>query len=429
MAVQSIGAHTVDLSVASDANGVRIVNSNGTDALVPVFTGDTGSGGTAGLIPAPPAGSAAAGLVLGANGSYVPAPVFSLQNYKPTSLQRWRMAKNNARLGIANAAVACVGDSTTFGVGADATTANWRKNSPIAKLNALIGSSSRAIFGTGNSDGNAGQTSDNRISVTGDWTYGAATGNALVGLYFMVSNSIGSVFSFAVDGSTDTADIYYVPFNGSMTVNVDGGATIATTPANSAYSLQKLTATYAAGTHTINVVNNDATHSARLFGVNAYSNATKSIHCFNWGGRGQTTTNWINTQSPYSCLTAIQYFQPILTIINLGINDWGAGAIPVATTITNLQALINGITSFSDIILVTPQQTHSSAVSIATQTPYINAIKALGVSNNIPVLDFWTRNPWNTSFTSDDYHPNAQGYYDLADAYFSAMFADGKSAF
>ena len=43
-------------------------------ASVPILVGDTGSGGTAGLVPAPPAGSATAGKFLSANGTFeVPA--------------------------------------------------------------------------------------------------------------------------------------------------------------------------------------------------------------------------------------------------------------------------------------------------------------------------------------------------------------------
>jgi hypothetical protein len=43
-------------------------------ASIPILVGDAGSGGTAGLVPAPPAGSAAAGKFLSANGTFeVPA--------------------------------------------------------------------------------------------------------------------------------------------------------------------------------------------------------------------------------------------------------------------------------------------------------------------------------------------------------------------
>ena len=47
-------------AVVSSASG------NAVTAAATTFVGDTGSGGTAGLVPAPPAGSAAAGMVVAA---------------------------------------------------------------------------------------------------------------------------------------------------------------------------------------------------------------------------------------------------------------------------------------------------------------------------------------------------------------------------
>jgi len=49
----------------------------GTNAM-PTFTGDAGSGGTAGLVPAPPAGSAASSYVLNAGGTWAP-PLASIK--------------------------------------------------------------------------------------------------------------------------------------------------------------------------------------------------------------------------------------------------------------------------------------------------------------------------------------------------------------
>jgi len=49
-------------------------SNNSTDVAVPVMVGDSGSGGTAGLVPAPPAGSAAAGKYLEAAGTWSVPP-------------------------------------------------------------------------------------------------------------------------------------------------------------------------------------------------------------------------------------------------------------------------------------------------------------------------------------------------------------------
>ncbi len=60
------------------ATGIYTLVHDGTDFIVlnpslPAFTGDTGTGGASGLVPAPAAGDAAAGKVLGANGGWVAA--------------------------------------------------------------------------------------------------------------------------------------------------------------------------------------------------------------------------------------------------------------------------------------------------------------------------------------------------------------------
>lgn len=54
-----------------DDGGAPVVNVS---AYVPAMVGDTGSGGTAGLAPAPPAGSAAAGKFLKADGTFAVPP-------------------------------------------------------------------------------------------------------------------------------------------------------------------------------------------------------------------------------------------------------------------------------------------------------------------------------------------------------------------
>jgi hypothetical protein len=57
--------------VFADDSGSPTVNISATD---PVMVGDTGAGGTAGNVPAPPAGSAGAGKYLKADGTFaVPA--------------------------------------------------------------------------------------------------------------------------------------------------------------------------------------------------------------------------------------------------------------------------------------------------------------------------------------------------------------------
>jgi len=73
-AVMSLGGGNAAVVLYSRANGGALYN--------PVAIGDSGSGGTAGVVPAAPAGSTAAGLVYGASGSYVdPVPAGTMLPY------------------------------------------------------------------------------------------------------------------------------------------------------------------------------------------------------------------------------------------------------------------------------------------------------------------------------------------------------------
>jgi len=52
------------------SNAVNSIETDGLQTQVPILVGDSGSGGTAGVVPAPAAGDAAAAKFLGANGSW-----------------------------------------------------------------------------------------------------------------------------------------------------------------------------------------------------------------------------------------------------------------------------------------------------------------------------------------------------------------------
>ncbi len=62
----------------SDTTGLNIKDSGFSSVLLRAFTGDSGSGGVTGIVPAPPSGSAAANWVLTANGNWAPPVAGSL---------------------------------------------------------------------------------------------------------------------------------------------------------------------------------------------------------------------------------------------------------------------------------------------------------------------------------------------------------------
>lgn len=66
----NIASHTILGNNSGVSGPVAALTAAQVLALLPTFIGDSGSGGTVGLVPAPPAGSGAAGAVLQANGSW-----------------------------------------------------------------------------------------------------------------------------------------------------------------------------------------------------------------------------------------------------------------------------------------------------------------------------------------------------------------------
>lgn len=70
------GNNTGDLADVVDMTAAQAA------AILPAFTGDAGSGGVKGSVPAPASGDAAAGKILGAGGAWVSAPIGVNQTWK-----------------------------------------------------------------------------------------------------------------------------------------------------------------------------------------------------------------------------------------------------------------------------------------------------------------------------------------------------------
>jgi hypothetical protein len=79
------------VALAASTNSAPAAGNSNWVAIVPVMVGDSGTGGTAGLVPAPAANDAAAGKLLNAAGSWV-SPLPAGTNLSPPSLTGWEWA-------------------------------------------------------------------------------------------------------------------------------------------------------------------------------------------------------------------------------------------------------------------------------------------------------------------------------------------------
>jgi hypothetical protein len=112
----------------------------------------------------------------------------------------------------------------------------------------------------------------------------------------------------------------------------------------------------------------------------------------------------------------------ILTIINLGINDW-ENAVSTTTFNTNMQAIITAAKLAGDVLLATPNTTNGTA-SIATQATYVAKIQTLATSNSVKLVDLWTNvfgGVVQPSLMFNSLHPNVAGFAAIAAAYKTAL--------
>jgi microcystin-dependent protein len=92
-------------------------------AILPAVVGDSGSGGTKGLVPAPTAGQAALGLVLGAGGTFVAAiPAGAIAMFGMTTVPTGWLYCNGQAVSRTTYARLFTAIGTTFGAGDGTTT-------------------------------------------------------------------------------------------------------------------------------------------------------------------------------------------------------------------------------------------------------------------------------------------------------------------
>lgn len=335
----------------------------------------------------------------------------------------------NARAAVANAKLGFLGDSTTRGTGAGTTTAQVPNSYPFklaARLTelGLVGKGNNVI-GTGNL---TWSTSDSRTVLSGGATQAAV--NLTIGGAMAQLTATGNTFSFTPVANCDTFDVYSIKTGatGAFTINLDGGATLATvsgtiTPAQ----IIKTTVSGTLAGHTLNCVWSSGT--CYVVGVHAYDSTVKCVECMNFGASGALTSNLVDLTAGYSWgdPTSLAVFGVDCWFLNIGINDMNTGA-SLTTALNNVQTLINkyrGLTKVADCILVNPWPI-SLTVS-QNQSSYADGLRALALANNIPLIDMYAYFGGDyvranaLGLTFDTLHPNGPGYNMYAAAHMAAL--------
>jgi lysophospholipase L1-like esterase len=347
----------------------------------------------------------------------------SFKNFKPSNTRRIRRGLGRVIAGQGNCYGGVIGDSTQAGDGAGTGTNGFdgaRVLTPSRRLSdilnkSLVTSQEVGIFGSaGVQSGAPAQylTYDPRVAMPSGWSLTSA---GIGGGYYDNSTTTNPL-SFAPGVAFNTIDYLYAQTTGlaTFTIDVDGGAAIETVNAAGSGAIVRHTVTCPLGAHTINWRRTGVGANLRILGCTVYNSAVKTVDIWNLSVAGATSSSWSLTTNPWSPLNALPALGLDFAFLDIGINDWIGGVDPAVYT-TNMQSIINVLSPTTDVILCNPNPSAIATNSLSQQMTIVNALAAIQVANDLPLIDF--RNQFETQeiatsggFWYSGPHPNALGY-------------------
>lgn len=342
-------------------------------------------------------------------------------NFTGSNLVNWQRASAAQQRGEANAIIGCLGDSTVVGQGAASNelASNAKSMSWPTQLARLIPNGSwSSVWGDNNVSAAAGDVHafDTRLQRAG-WAIGnTRTSGTLCGGFFHGLPSALSQ-SFTPTNPIDTIEVWYArsPESGRFTIDVDGGAPLATVDCTGADAFMKATATCTPGHHTVNLRKPTAdSNDVYLTGLRCVNSAIKEVSVYNLGGCRWGSADFVVDTYPWNTLPAVAALAPNLVIFQAGIiNDWD-DRIPLSRVTSNMTSVINALKSVNcDVILMSGAPSEAGVfASYPTQAAYVANMKALAYAANVPFIDIWGLfgGIWNSTAMNDPLHPNQTGY-------------------
>lgn len=366
--------------------------------------------------------------------TYVAQNVYGV-NLDINYLRKWRAARNSVVAGHAaanTARVLFIGDSTTVGKAANyASTGDWKTLGYIGQLSRMfnnvgVNAHFNSFIGTGNGFNN--NTFDPRIVIGAGWAsdvvYTVAGGQAYT------ATGATSSLAFTPVPDVDTFNLFVIKTAGlgTITYNINGGGASTFNENGGNDTILTLTKASSLTASTLNV-DYSAGGKVTLVGIEAYDSAKSWISLMNAGSSSSRSVDWAVSTNLWSPANCAAIYQPVLTCINLGINDWAqGGGTSISAFTANIQLLITNALAVGDCMLIAPAPSATSVKPLAFQQTYIAALYALATANNIPLIDFFSRltsyeisNPLGYYF--DTLHPNGTAYGDEATAIFNLLMS------
>lgn len=317
-----------------------------------------------------------------AQSDFGPLVTEGVYNWNPAYLRRTAKALADVRSGKARAVINYLGDSGVMGAGAgdggSGYTNAWARSAAYYLAKA-INAADPSIpirrsewFGTKNLTTASGiMAYDPRLTFSG----GAAPDNVrkIVNANFIKHTGAGQT-NFTPTEQFDRIRVWYGTDTtlGTFTVAVDGGATLATQSTAAATNIGYVDVSCTLGAHTVNIAN--AIGTIFLIGVECWASGTTDLMVRNLGWTGSRSTDWTTTTYPYSPLSALDDLGGALTIIKLYRNDQNTGVTP-ATFKANMQAILDVVTAYSDVILIRGHEPYSW--TLTNDAGFLQALKEL----------------------------------------------------
>jgi lysophospholipase L1-like esterase len=268
---------------------------------------------------------------------------------------------------------------------------------------------------------------DPRITKGAGWAGGGTgTGPGQGGGMQWVSGT--GAMSFTPGYQFDTISLFYVTFGnkGTVTVNVNGGASLGSVNANAAAGLAVSTFTTTLGTGTINVTAPTG-GDFQLLAFRAYDSTRKSVLVSNFGVDASTSGDWANSSAAFSSLNTWDKLTPDLSIILHSTNDAG-NTVPVNTYTANMTTLIDKAATYGSVIVGTETPDNDSEPNYVNfEALYQPALKTRAETKGIPYLNLTKRYASETAgrtlgfIHTDRVHLTPKGSADVASAVYKAI--------
>lgn len=328
------------------------------------------------------------------------------------------------------------GDSTTFGVGSQATGASGLQtlSYPAQIAQSLNNYGVPAHFDAFMGDQGTAQTlaNDSRMTIGSSWTQ--QTGSESIGGAQLKASTSTNPVVFAPVNAVDTFRIFYIAGgSGTFSWKIDAGS--ATNQSQSSGSgLQSITVSAGSpGVHAISI--SEVSGTVNIQGIEGYDSTNPSVSIINAGWSGSNSGNWAVTTNAQSPGNAAPYAALGCTtlLINLGINNengTGYAGGPSGTK-ADITTLINaGKAAGADVLVIVPHPIAIGTTAQATQLTYANAIKQAAAAAGVPVVSLYDKfgsqaQTIASGVAFDALHLSALGYSDVAEFIANALMPPG----